>query len=191
PKGAKPWRMQERCPACDSQLVREEGEAVRRCLNPLCPAQRREKLLHFASRAALNIEGLGPAVIDQLIEHGYVNEPGDLFTVTKEQVLTLDGTDVGAHWNTRFDDASRGGGAHPDPWRQPRIQRVAQDARGRGGGVPGEQDGAGAASRCARARRARLPRGTRRSRGDDAVVGTVESVATSRRAERLIDDPDL
>ena len=91
PKGAKPWRMQERCPACDSQLVREEGEAVRRCLNPLCPAQRREKLLHFASRAALNIEGLGPAVIDQLIEHGYVNEPGDLFTVTKEQVLTLDG----------------------------------------------------------------------------------------------------
>src|SRR5438105_2247068 len=91
PKGAKPWRMQERCPACDSQLVREEGEAVRRCLNPLCPAQRRERILHFASRAAMNIEGLGPAVIDQLVELGYVAEPADLFTLTNEQLLTLDG----------------------------------------------------------------------------------------------------
>ena len=91
PKGARPWRMPERCPACDSELVREEGEAVRRCLNPLCPAQRREKLLHFASRAALNIEGLGPAIIDQLLEHGYVTEPADLFALTREQLLTLEG----------------------------------------------------------------------------------------------------
>jgi DNA ligase (NAD+) len=91
PKGSRPWRMQEHCPACDSILVREEGEAVRRCLNPLCPAQRREKLLHFASRAAMNIEGLGPAVIDQLIEQGYVQEPADLFTLTNAQLLTLEG----------------------------------------------------------------------------------------------------
>ena len=91
PKGAKRWRMPDRCPACGTELVREAGEAVRRCLNPLCPAQRRETLLHFASRAAMNIEGLGPAIIDQLLEQGHVAEPADLFKVTKEQLLTLDG----------------------------------------------------------------------------------------------------
>ena len=91
PKQARPWRMPDHCPACDSELVREEGEAVRRCLNPLCPAQRREKLLHFASRGAFNIEGLGPAIIDQLIDNGYVTEPAELFTLTKEQLLTLEG----------------------------------------------------------------------------------------------------
>lgn len=91
PKAAKPWTPPERCPACDSQLVREPGEAVRRCVNPLCPAQRVERLLHFASRAAMNIEGLGPAVIEQLVEHGYVHEPADLFHVTRDQLLTLEG----------------------------------------------------------------------------------------------------
>ena len=91
PKKAKPWTPPERCPACDFHLVREPGEVVRRCLNPLCPAQRVERLLHFASRGALNIEGLGPAIIEQLVDHGFVAEPADLFGVTKEQLLTLDG----------------------------------------------------------------------------------------------------
>jgi DNA ligase (NAD+) len=91
PKGAKPWQMPERCPACESLLVRESGEVVRRCLNPLCPAQRREMLIHFAARGAMNIEGLGPAVIDQLLDLGYVTEPADLFHVTAEQLLTLEG----------------------------------------------------------------------------------------------------
>jgi DNA ligase (NAD+) len=91
PRKSRPWLMPSRCPACDSELVREEGEVVRRCLNPLCPAQRRETLLHFASRAGMNIEGMGAAVIDQLIDLGYVAEPADLFRLTKEQLLTLDG----------------------------------------------------------------------------------------------------
>jgi DNA ligase (NAD+) len=91
PQDSKPWHIPARCPACDSELVREEGEAVRRCVNPLCPAQRREKLIHFASRASMNIEGLGPAIIDQLVDEGFVTEPADLFAVTKEQLLTLDG----------------------------------------------------------------------------------------------------
>ena len=91
PKGTTPWRMPEHCPACDSLLVREQGEVVRRCLNPLCPAQRRELLIHFAARGAMNIEGLGPAVIDQLLDLGYVTEPADLFGVTVEQLLTLEG----------------------------------------------------------------------------------------------------
>jgi DNA ligase (NAD+) len=91
PKNAAPWQMPEHCPACDSLLVREQGEVVRRCVNPLCPAQRRELLIHFASRGAMNIEGLGPAVIDQLLDLGYVAEPADLFHVTVEQLLTLEG----------------------------------------------------------------------------------------------------
>ncbi|MGH7687857.1 MAG: NAD-dependent DNA ligase LigA [Candidatus Dormibacteria bacterium] len=91
PKSATAWRMPERCPACDTELVREEGEVVRRCVNPLCPAQRVEKLMHFASRAAMNIEGLGPGVIDQLVKQGDVIEPADFFTVTREQLLELDG----------------------------------------------------------------------------------------------------
>jgi DNA ligase (NAD+) len=91
PKNAKRWSPPQRCPACDFELVREPGEAVRRCLNPLCPAQRLERLLHFASRGAMNIDGLGPAIVEQLVDRGYVLEPADLFHVTKEQLLTLDG----------------------------------------------------------------------------------------------------
>ena len=91
PKEATPWQMPEHCPACESMLVREQGEVVRRCLNPLCPAQRRELLIHFAARGAMYIEGLGPAVIDQLLDLGYVTEPADLFRVTAEQLLTLEG----------------------------------------------------------------------------------------------------
>jgi DNA ligase (NAD+) len=91
PGKSRPWQMPDRCPACDSELVREEGEVVRRCLNPLCPAQRRETLLHFASRAGMNIEGMGAAVIDQLIDLGHVAEPADLFTLSREQLLTLEG----------------------------------------------------------------------------------------------------
>jgi len=91
PKRTSPWRMPERCPDCDSLLVREPGEVARRCLNPLCPAQRRELILHFAARGSMNIEGLGPAIVDQLVDLGYVTEPADLFRVTAEQLMTLDG----------------------------------------------------------------------------------------------------
>ena len=91
PVEATPWVMPDRCPACDSELVREEGEVVRRCLNPLCPAQRRERLRHFASRGGMNIEGLGEAIIDQLVDAGVVADPADLFAVTVDQLLTLEG----------------------------------------------------------------------------------------------------
>ena len=91
PKGAKPWVMPNSCPACGSELVREPDEVVRRCVNPLCPAQRRERLRHFASRAGLNIEGLGEAIIDQLVDAGFVADAADLFGVTVDQLLTLEG----------------------------------------------------------------------------------------------------
>ena len=91
PEGAAPWVMPNRCPACDSELVREADAVVRRCVNPLCPAQRRERLRHFASRSGMNIEGLGEAVIDQLVDAGFVADAADLYSVTVDQLLTLDG----------------------------------------------------------------------------------------------------
>ncbi|MGA8014937.1 MAG: NAD-dependent DNA ligase LigA [Candidatus Dormiibacterota bacterium] len=90
PAAARPWVFPAGCPACGTELVRQEGEVARRCLNPLCPAQRRERLLHFASRAALNIEGLGPAIIEALLEAGYIEDAADLFRLTKPQLLELE-----------------------------------------------------------------------------------------------------
>ena len=90
PADARPWTFPADCPVCRSALVREEGEVARRCVNPLCPAQRRERLLHFASRAALNIEGLGPAIIEALLDAGYVEDAADLFKLTKPQLLQLE-----------------------------------------------------------------------------------------------------
>jgi len=90
PSSTRPWRMPRNCPACSQPLVRDEGEAVRRCINPACPAQRRERLLHFVSRGAMNIEGVGQAVLDQLLERGLVAEPADFYYLTKEQLLQLD-----------------------------------------------------------------------------------------------------
>jgi DNA ligase (NAD+) len=91
PSGATPWVMPNHCPACGSELVREPDEVVRRCVNPLCPAQRRERLRHFASRSGMNIEGLGESIIDQLVDAGFVADAADLFAVTTDQLLTLEG----------------------------------------------------------------------------------------------------
>jgi DNA ligase (NAD+) len=78
------------CPVCGSELVREEGEVARRCVNPLCPAQRWERLIHFTGRSSLDIEGMGPMVIAALIEAGYVEDAADFFRLTREKVLQLD-----------------------------------------------------------------------------------------------------
>jgi len=91
PADARPWVMPDDCPACSSQLVRQPDEVVRRCVNPLCPAQRRERLRHFASRSGMNIEGLGEAIIDQLVDAGLVADAADLWSVSAEQLLTLEG----------------------------------------------------------------------------------------------------
>ena len=90
PPDAPSWAPPPVCPVCGSALVREEGEAARRCVNPLCPAQRWERLIHFASRSSLDIEGMGPMVIAALIEAGYVEDAADFFRLTREQVLTLE-----------------------------------------------------------------------------------------------------
>jgi DNA ligase (NAD+) len=86
----KPFRFPTRCPACRGQVARDEGGAYVRCLNPSCPAQLKERLRFFAARQAMDIEGLGPALIDQLVDEGLVQSLPDLYRLTKEQLLGLE-----------------------------------------------------------------------------------------------------
>ena len=90
PESAVPFVMPKECPECGWAVARKEGEAAYRCTNPHCPALGREGLIHFASRDAMDIEGCGPAVINQLLEAGLVKTPADLFDLTEEQLLTLE-----------------------------------------------------------------------------------------------------
>lgn len=78
------------CPVCEGAVERPEGEAITRCTNPSCFAVERERLIHFVSRGAFNIEGLGEKIIDQLLEAGLARDGADLFTLTKDDFLTLD-----------------------------------------------------------------------------------------------------
>lgn len=90
PAGTQAWSMPRRCPVCDSELVREEGEAAWRCSGGLfCPAQRKEALRHFASRRAMDIEGLGDRLIEGLIEFGYVETPADLYRLTVDDFVDM------------------------------------------------------------------------------------------------------
>jgi len=86
----EPFHMPKNCPACDSELVRIEGEVVLRCVNPKCPAQIMEGLIHFVSRNAMNIEGLGEKVIEHLYQAGLVADIADIYKLTKEQLLELE-----------------------------------------------------------------------------------------------------
>ncbi len=85
-----PFVMPETCPECGSHVVRMEGEAAQRCIGIACPAQIREHIAHFASRGALDIEGLGEKMVTQLVTAGLIHDPADLFLLTKEQLLGLE-----------------------------------------------------------------------------------------------------
>jgi DNA ligase (NAD+) len=88
---AEPFSMPDRCPICGAPAVREEGEARRRCTDRLsCPGQLKAALRHFASRGAMNVEHLGPALIDQLVEQRLVADPADLFALTHEALAGLE-----------------------------------------------------------------------------------------------------
>jgi DNA ligase (NAD+) len=86
---AVPWIMPTTCPVCGSALHREEEEAVWRCENVSCPAKLQRGLEHFASRSAMNIEGLGESLVAQLIEHGLVRDYSDVYKLTTAQLATL------------------------------------------------------------------------------------------------------
>jgi DNA ligase (NAD+) len=89
-RGAVPFEMPARCPVCDSVAVREGGEVARYCTNVACPAQLREKLLHYASRTGMDIQGLGEALVDQLTSNGLVRDVADLYHLEQEQLAGLE-----------------------------------------------------------------------------------------------------
>ena len=87
-KGSEPYRIPMECPVCHSATVKED--AVIRCINPNCPATIRRNLIHFASRAAMDIEGLGPAAIDQLLDNKLIASSADLYSLTMDQLTGLE-----------------------------------------------------------------------------------------------------
>jgi len=84
------FKMPQRCPACGAEVYREEGEAAYRCVGLSCPAKLKESLKFFGSRGAMDIEGLGEKLIDQLVERGLVRDIADLYSLTKEQLAALE-----------------------------------------------------------------------------------------------------
>ncbi len=82
PRGARPYQFPKICPVCQSMVVRQSGEAAHYCTNKKCFAQEKEKFYHFVSKKAFDIEGLGPKIIDQLIDEGLLSSPADLFDLT-------------------------------------------------------------------------------------------------------------
>lgn len=90
-KGENPrYSYPEKCPACDSAVVREEGEAAIRCVNPDCPAQLLRKLIHFCSRDAMDIEGLGSAVLEQLVNEGLISKASDIYRLNQSDIVALE-----------------------------------------------------------------------------------------------------
>ncbi len=87
-EGSVPYQIPDECPVCHSRTIRDE--AVIRCVNPACPATLRRNLIHFASRGAMNIEGLGPAIIDLLLQNHLIASPADLYSLKKEQLVQLE-----------------------------------------------------------------------------------------------------
>jgi len=90
PEDSTPYRFPENCPACGSELTHLDDEVALRCINPQCPAQAKEKLIHFVSRNAMNIDGLGEKIIEQLFEHDLVLDAADLYSLEKESLIELE-----------------------------------------------------------------------------------------------------
>ena len=89
-KNRKPFHMPKQCPECGSTIHKSEDEVAYRCVNAACPAKRKESLLHYASRHAMNIDGLGDKIVDQLVDKGLVKDVADLYALKEDQVAALD-----------------------------------------------------------------------------------------------------
>ncbi len=85
-----PFLMPEKCPECGADVIREDGEAAYRCTGIDCPAQRKRNIIHFVSKPAMDIDGLGPQVIEQLISNNLINSAADLYYLRKEDIASLD-----------------------------------------------------------------------------------------------------
>ena len=89
-KSRRPFRMPKHCPECGSTIHHVEGEVAYRCVNAACPAKRKESILHFAGRHAMNIDGLGEKIVDQLVDKGLVKDVADLYVLKEEEVAGLE-----------------------------------------------------------------------------------------------------
>ena len=89
-EGAEPYTMPGICPSCGAKVVREEGEAAVRCLNTECPAQLLRNLIHFCSRDAMDIEGLGESNLELFVNEGLIRTPADIYSVKEEQIIPLE-----------------------------------------------------------------------------------------------------
>ncbi len=90
-KDAKEFNFPKKCPVCNSEVVREKGEAAHKCVNKNCPAKHRENLYHFVSKKAFNIVGLGPEIIDKIADAGLVKNSADIFKLEAKDLLDLEG----------------------------------------------------------------------------------------------------
>lgn len=91
PSGTKPYKMPTKCPVCDSAVERAEGEAATRCTGGLyCPAQRKESIIHFNSRRAMNVDGMGDKIVEQLVDKDYIHDAADMYALSKEQLAGLE-----------------------------------------------------------------------------------------------------
>lgn len=86
----RPFAMPEQCPVCSGKVVREEGEVASRCINTNCPARLKESILHFASRSVMDIDGMGDALVDQLVDRGLARGVADLYKLNFEQLVDLE-----------------------------------------------------------------------------------------------------
>ena len=84
------FNMPEFCPQCGAPVVRTEGEAAHRCTGDSCPAQLLRRLMHYVSRDAMDIEGLGPALLEKFLDEGFIKSPADLYTLEKDKIAALD-----------------------------------------------------------------------------------------------------
>ncbi|MBR4201249.1 MAG: NAD-dependent DNA ligase LigA [Oscillospiraceae bacterium] len=89
--GSLPYQLPDHCPACGALVEQDGDEAAVRCFNPACPAQIFREIVHFASKNAMNIDGLGPAIVQQLLDKKLIQTPADLYTLTKSQLLQVEG----------------------------------------------------------------------------------------------------
>ena len=90
PDGTQPYHLPERCPVCGASVYREEGESATRCTGAECPAQLLRNLTHFTSREAMDIDGVGPALLEQLVSVGLVSKASDLYSLTVQDLAQLD-----------------------------------------------------------------------------------------------------
>jgi DNA ligase (NAD+) len=90
PRGTREFHMPTICPECGGHVVRAEGEADHRCVNADCPAKLRERILHFASRGVMNIEGMGDALVNQLVDAGLLKSVADIYDLTEERLVALE-----------------------------------------------------------------------------------------------------